>query len=285
MSHFAFRLLDAALGMVWQSAARLAMPRLCALAARPGGDGRGLRGYRPVAGAARLADLRRRRAGGARYGGGAARPGLGGHGRGAGVVALAAMALWCTGTRAACSSRSARRGAISRWRSPLLVSHWRRWRWSARKPRWRPPWRWSVQCLIVPPVLAGSCCGNCGGRPVVGAAGGAGGGRHGGDGARRAGGAERRRDAPHWRACWRAPRSDGAVYAGVAWSALGWRRRRAPRHGHRRARLGIVARGGCALPAGRGRFDRGGGFRRRLTRASPRSCSLRRGLGLSQLRR
>ena len=31
MSHFAFRLLDAALGVVWQCAGRLAMPRLCAL--------------------------------------------------------------------------------------------------------------------------------------------------------------------------------------------------------------------------------------------------------------
>jgi O-antigen/teichoic acid export membrane protein len=32
MSHFAFRLLEAALGVVWQAASRLAMPRLCALA-------------------------------------------------------------------------------------------------------------------------------------------------------------------------------------------------------------------------------------------------------------
>ncbi len=31
LSHFAFRLLDAALGVVWQCAGRLAMPRLCAL--------------------------------------------------------------------------------------------------------------------------------------------------------------------------------------------------------------------------------------------------------------
>ena len=31
VSHFAFRLVDAALGVVWQCAGRLAMPRLCAL--------------------------------------------------------------------------------------------------------------------------------------------------------------------------------------------------------------------------------------------------------------
>jgi O-antigen/teichoic acid export membrane protein len=154
MSHFAFRLLEAALGLVWQAMGRLAMPRLCALAhdresmAEAYGDVaelQALLGLPICAGVALVApDLVAVLLG----------PDWTGTAEAARVVALASMATMLHGEQSSLfvAVGKARRNlgaAIALLVVPLaallLVQ--------PETPR-DAAFAWSAQCLLVPPVLA-----------------------------------------------------------------------------------------------------------------------------------
>lgn len=154
MSHFAFRLLDAALGVVWQCAGRLAMPRLCALQhdreamAEAYGDIaqlQALLGLPICAGIALVApDMVAVLLG----------PAWAGTGEAARVVALAAMAVVLHGDQSSLfvAVGKARRNfqvAVALLLVPLAAL-------AVVRPD--TPLEaasvWSAQCLVVPPVLA-----------------------------------------------------------------------------------------------------------------------------------
>jgi O-antigen/teichoic acid export membrane protein len=153
MSHFAFRLLDAALGMVWQSAGRLAMPRLCALQhdreamAEAYGDIaqlQALLGLPICAGIALVApDMVAVLLG----------PAWAGTAGAAGVVGIAAMALVVIGDQSSLfvAVGKARRNfqmAVALLLVPLAAL-------AVLRPEtpMEAALAWSVQCAIVPPVL------------------------------------------------------------------------------------------------------------------------------------
>lgn len=154
MSHFAFRLLDAALGVVWQCAGRLAMPRLCALQhdrramAEAYGDIaqlQALLGLPICAGIALVApDMVALLLG----------PAWAGTAEATRVVGIAAMAVTLHGDHSSLfvATGQARRNfhaAVASLVIPL-----------AALAVWRPEtplgaaYVWSVQCLVMPPVLA-----------------------------------------------------------------------------------------------------------------------------------
>lgn len=154
MSHFAFRLLDAALGVVWQCAGRLAMPRLCALAhdrdgmAETYGDVarlQALLGLPVCAGIALVApDMVAVLLG----------PAWAGTAEATRVVALAAMAVSLHGDHSGLFVAVGKAGrnfytAVAHLAVPLAA---------LALVRPETPLGaaavWSVQCLVVPPVLA-----------------------------------------------------------------------------------------------------------------------------------
>ena len=154
MSHFAFRLLEAALGLVWQAAARLAMPRLCALAhdreamAEAYGDVaelQALLGLPICAGVALVApDLVAVLLG----------PDWAGTAEATRVVALASMATMFHGEQSSLFVAVGKAPRNLQVAIALLVVPFAALLLVQPETPREAAFAWSAQCLLVPPVLA-----------------------------------------------------------------------------------------------------------------------------------
>ena len=154
MSHFAFRLLDAALGMVWQVSGRLGMPRLCALQhdrhamAEAYGDIaelQALLGLPICVGAALVApDMVTELLG----------PAWAGTAEATRVVAVAAMAFVVIGDQASLFVAVGKAGRNFQVAVALLLVPLAALAVFRPETPFEAAVAWSVQCLAVPPVLA-----------------------------------------------------------------------------------------------------------------------------------